>query len=54
MKIEEIDEKIAEAEAAWKKSIGDTKRAYEKICKELYAEKKVLEEAARRTKGNLN
>ena len=54
MTIQEIDEKIAEAEAAWKKSIGDTKRAYEKICKELYAEKKALKDVAKRTKGNLN
>ena len=50
-----IDEKIAKAEQDWR-MIADPeiKRKAEQICKELYAEKKVLEEAARRTKGNLN
>ena len=54
MTIQEIDEKIADMESRWKQSIGVTKQAYEQICKELYAEKLVLEEAARRDKVSRN
>ena len=54
MNQQELDEKIAEMEMRWKQSIGVTKEAYKVICDELYAEKKVVEEAARRMKHHLN
>jgi len=53
--LQEIDEKIAKAEHDWR-VIADpeVKRVAEDICKELYAEKRVLEEAARRDKISRN
>ena len=55
MNLQEVNEKIAQAEQDWR-MIADpeVKRAAEEICKELYAEKRVLEEAAIRDKVSRN
>ena len=54
MNLQEVNEKIAVAEMRWKQSIGITKASYKEVCDELYEEKRVLEEAADRLKGQLN
>ena len=52
--LQEVNEKIAVAEMRWKQSIGITKAAYKEVCDKLYAEKRVLEEAAIRDKVSRN